>query len=80
MVLSRNILLRMQKETIEQLAAKWDKVNISFYFFYDNANTRNTEVMEVATWWIQKHDLPHFVKAIKILELIEIELRPSYNT
>lgn len=30
--------------------------------------------MQVATWWIQKHNLPHFVRATTILELIEDEL------
>lgn len=31
--------------------------------------------MQVATWWIEKHNLPHFVRAKTILEIIEIELK-----
>jgi hypothetical protein len=64
----------MQTETSKQIEAKWEKVNISFYYFYDNSNTKNAEIMQVATWWIQKHNLPHFVRATTILELIEDEL------
>ena len=26
--------------------------------------------MEAATWWIERHQLDHFVKAIKIREMI----------
>lgn len=75
MTLSHTLLLRMQRETTEQIDKKSDTVNISFYYFYDNSNKYNTEVMQVATWWIQKHNLPHFVRAKIILELIEIELK-----
>ena len=74
MTLSSTLLLRMQRETSEQIDKKGDTVNISFYYFYDNSNKHNTEVMQVATWWIQKHNLPHFVRAKIILELIEGEL------
>lgn len=75
MNLPHTLLLRMQTETIEQIDKKGENVNISFYYFYDNSNKNNAEVMQVATWWIEKHNLPHFVKAVVILELIETELK-----
>lgn len=75
MPLSYTLLTRMLNETCEQIDKKGEKVNISFYYFYDNSNKNNTEVMQVATWWIEKHNLPHFVKAVVILELIETELK-----
>ena len=31
--------------------------------------------MEVANWWIIKHKLDHFEKAIKIRELVNSELK-----
>ena len=71
MKLSYELLFQMKTEIIEQINKKGEKVNISFYYFYDNSNTKNYEVMQVATWWIQKHHLPHFVRATIILELIE---------
>lgn len=75
MTLSSMLLLRMQRETSEQIDKKGNTVNISFYYFYDNSNKHNIEIMQVATWWIQKHNLPHFVRATVILELIESELK-----
>lgn len=75
MSLPRAILTRMKTETAEQIDKKGEKVNISFYYFYNNSNNHNVEVMQVATWWIQKHNLPHFVQAKIILELIEDELK-----
>ena len=65
----------MKQETIEQIEKKWEKVNISFYFFYDNSTKYNKEVMQVATWWIEKHNFPHFVRAKTILDIIEMELK-----
>ena len=65
----------MRQETIEQIEKKWEAVNISFYFFYDNSTKYNKEVMQVAIWWIEKHNLPHFVRAKIILEIIEMELK-----
>lgn len=75
MNLPYELLLLMKTETIEQINKKGEKVNISFYYFYDNSNTKNIEVMQVATWWIQKHNLPHFVRATVIIKLIERELK-----
>ncbi len=77
MSLPHELLLRMQSETREQITKKWEKVNISFYFFYDNTTRKNPEVMQVANWWIEGHNLAHFVRATTILELIEVELKNS---
>jgi hypothetical protein len=30
--------------------------------------------MEAATWWIQTHKLDHFVKALKIKEMVQGDL------
>lgn len=75
MSLPQILLLRMKQETIEQIQKKGEKVNISFYFFYDNSIHYNNEVIQVAIWWIQKNNLPHFVQARSILTLIETELK-----
>ncbi len=72
------LLLRMKEETIEQIKKKGEKVNISFYYFYDNSNAKNSEIMQVAIWWIQEHNLPHFVRATIVLELIENELKSLF--
>ena len=77
MSLPRDLLIRMEKETIEQIEKKWEKVNISFYYFYDNTTQKNFKVMQVASWWIEKHNLPHFVRATTILEIVEAELKNS---
>jgi hypothetical protein len=36
---------------------------LSFYAFFANKNDDPELLMEAATWWIQTHQLDHFVKA-----------------
>ncbi len=50
----------------QKIAAKGDNVGLSFYAFFKNKNDKPELLMEVATWWIQTHELDHFVKAHKI--------------
>ena len=50
---------------------KGDNVGLSFYAFFKNKNDNPALLMEVATWWIETHQLDHFVKAKKIKMMIE---------
>ncbi|KAB1154611.1 DUF6500 family protein [Tenacibaculum aiptasiae] len=54
----------------EKIAKKGENVGVSFYAFFKNKNDNPELLMEVATWWIQKHRLDHFEKAIKIKTMI----------
>ncbi len=53
-----------------KMASKGDNVGVSFYAFFANKNETPELLMEVATWWIQTHQLDHFVKAYKIKEMV----------
>ncbi|MCF2876214.1 MULTISPECIES: DUF6500 family protein [unclassified Tenacibaculum] len=54
----------------EKIAKKGENVGVSFYAFFKNKNDNPELLMEVVTWWIQKHRLDHFEKAIKIKTMI----------
>lgn len=54
----------------KKIAAKGENVGISFYAFFKNKNDAPELLMEVAQWWIMKHRLDHFEKAVKIKNLI----------
>ncbi|WP_350977512.1 DUF6500 family protein [Shewanella sp. AC34-MNA-CIBAN-0136] len=54
----------------KNIAAKGDNVGLSFYAFFANKNDNPQLLMEAATWWIQTHQLDHFVKAHKIKQMI----------
>ena len=58
----------------EKIEKKGDNVGLSFYAFFANKNDNPTLLMEVAEWWIQKHKLDHFEKAMKIKKMIEDKL------
>ena len=55
----------------EKIAKKGENVGLSFYVFFKNKNDNPKVLMEVATWWIQTHQLNHFEKAIKIKQMIQ---------
>jgi len=55
----------------KKITTKGNNVGLSFYAFFKNKNDNPEELMEVATWWIQTHQLDHFVKAIKIKEMVQ---------
>ncbi|WP_233900046.1 DUF6500 family protein [Tenacibaculum piscium] len=57
----------------EKIAKKGANVGLSFYAFFKNKNENPKLLMQVATWWIQTHQLNHFEKAIKIKAMIENE-------
>ena len=54
----------------EKITKKGENVGLSFYAFFKNKNDNPKLLMEVATWWIQKHQLDHFEKAVKIKIMI----------
>jgi hypothetical protein len=54
----------------EKIAKKGDNVGLSFYAFFKNKNDNPKLLMEVATWWIETHQLDHFEKAVKIKQMI----------
>jgi len=52
------------------MALKGDNVGLSFYAFFANKNDNPALLMEAATWWIETHQLDHFVKAHKIKHMV----------
>ncbi|NQY95061.1 MAG: hypothetical protein HRT43_12920 [Campylobacteraceae bacterium] len=61
-------IINICNKKIEQ---KGVEVGLSFYAFFANKNEKPKLLMEVATWWIETHQLDHFVKAIKIKKMVE---------
>lgn len=66
-------ILRDKMITIcdKKIAAKGDNVGLSFYAFFANKNDDPVLLMEAATWWIETHQLDHFVKAHIIKKMIQ---------
>ncbi|WP_104026327.1 DUF6500 family protein [Vibrio jasicida] len=67
----RDKIIQVCKKKIEQ---KGDNVGVSFYAFFANKNDNPELLMEAAIWWIQTHQLDHFEKATKIIQLVESEM------
>lgn len=69
---------QIRKKIIEvcnrKIEKKGDNVGLSFYAFFANKNDNPKLLMEVAEWWILKHRLDHFEKAIKIRQMIQENL------
>jgi len=55
----------------KKIASKGEDVGVSFYAFFANKNDTPELLMEAAKWWIETHQLDHFVKAYKIKEMIQ---------
>ena len=55
----------------EKIEKKGENVGLSFYAFFANKNDNPKLLMEVAEWWIMKHQLDHFEKAVKIREMVQ---------
>jgi hypothetical protein len=66
----KEIFVRGCNEKIEK---KGDNVGLSFYAFFKNKNENPELLMEAAHWWILKHKLDHFEKAIKVKLLVSSE-------
>lgn len=54
----------------EKIAAKGDKVGLSFYAFFANKNDDPELLIEVAQWWIMEMKFDHFEKAAKIKSVV----------
>ncbi|MUT64169.1 DUF6500 family protein [Vibrio parahaemolyticus] len=61
----------MTQQSPKKVKQKGENVGVSFYAFFANKNDDPELLMEAATWWIQTHQLNHFEKAIKIIEMVE---------
>lgn len=55
----------------KKIASKGENVGLSFYAFFANKNDNPALLMEAATWWIQTHQLDHFVKAKTIKQMVQ---------
>lgn len=55
----------------DKIAKKGENVGLSFYAFFKNKNDNPKLLMQVATWWIETHQLDHFEKAVKIEQMIK---------
>lgn len=58
----------------EKIKKKGENVGLSFYAFFANKNDNPEVLMAVAEWWIMRHKLDHFEKAIKIKEMVKNKL------
>ena len=63
----KEIFIRGCNEKIEK---KGENVGLSFYAFFKNKNDHPELLMEAAQWWIMKHKLDHFEKAVKVRQLV----------
>lgn len=68
--MNQNLKEKLIKICDQKIAVKGENVGLSFYAFFTNKNDDPETLMQVATWWIQTHQLDHFEKAIKIKQLI----------
>lgn len=58
----------------KKIQVKGDGVGVSFYAFFANKNDDPGLLMEAASWWIERHQLDHFEKAVKIKQMVEAGL------
>lgn len=54
----------------KKVGQKGTNVGLFFYAFFANKNDDPDLLMEAATWWIIRHKLDHFEKAVKIKALV----------
>lgn len=71
--MDKEIRLKIIQVCDAKIATKGENVGLSFYAFFKNKNDNPKLLMEVATWWIQKHKLDHFEKAQKIKDLVLVD-------
>ncbi len=55
----------------EKIEKRGENVGLSFYAFFSNKNDNPKQLMEIAEWWIMKHQLDHFEKAMKIRPMVQ---------
>ena len=68
--MNANLKAKIIRVCDEKIAKKGSDVGLSFYAFFANKNDDPEALMQLATWWIQTHQLDHFEKATKIKNMI----------
>ena len=68
--MNANLKAKIIRVCDEKIAKKGNDVGLSFYAFFANKNDDPEALMQLATWWIQTHQLDHFEKATKIKHMI----------
>ena len=68
--MSPELKQKIIKTCEKKIQNKGENVGISFYAFFKNKNDNPTLLMEAASWWIQKHQLDHFERAVKIQAIV----------
>lgn len=68
--MNANLKAKIIRVCDEKIAKKDNDVGLSFYAFFANKNDDSEALMQLATWWIQTHQLDHFEKATKIKNMI----------
>lgn len=71
--MSKSIQEKIIQVCDEKIEKKGENVGLSFYAFFANRNDNPELLIEVAEWWILKHKLDHFEKALKIKNIVELE-------
>ena len=71
--MNKSIQEKIIQVCVEKIEKKGENVGLSFYAFFANRNYNQELLIEVAEWWILKHKLDHFEKALKIKNLVELE-------
>ncbi len=71
--MSKSIQEKIIQVCDEKIEKKGENVGLSFYAFFANRNDNPELLIEVAEWWVLKHKLDHFEKALKIKNLVELE-------
>jgi hypothetical protein len=72
--MNKSICQKIINDCNQKIAIKGENVGLSLYAFFANKNDHPELLMEVAEWWIKKHQLNHFEKAIKIKEMVIVEI------
>lgn len=68
--MNKEITEKMIRICNQKIESKGENVGLSFYAFFANKNDDPETLMQVATWWIQTHQLDHFEKAVRVRQLI----------
>jgi len=72
--MNKKIRQKIMDVCTKKIETKGENVGLSFYAFFANKNDNPKLLMEVAEWWIAKHQLDHFEKAVKIREMVKKDL------
>ena len=70
MILSSELKKKIIEICDHKISVKGENVGLSFYAFFKNKNDNPKQLMKVAKWWIEYHELDHFEKALKIKAMI----------